>query len=90
MLRMGAGHHTLTCGACGAPLSSLKAIPTAPVPKQPAVTHQGGGTLRKLPMAVAAKPRKSRKKRKGLFRKLAEEAFDFAEDAFDLVEDIFD
>jgi len=80
---MGAGHHTLTCGACGAPLSSLKALPVDPAPRNPAVSHQAGAQIRKLPKAAPPKPKKRGKKRKSLFRKFAEEAFDLVEDIFD-------
>lgn len=81
MLRLDAGHHTLTCGACGAPLQRLKALPAPQAPVKPAVSHQPVPLkLRNLPKA---KPIKPRKKRKGLLRKLAEEAFDLVEDIFD-------
>ncbi len=85
MLRLDAGHHTLTCGACGAPLSQLKMLPTAVPAPRPAVTHQqpAAPNLRSLPKARAAKPVKPRKKRKSLFRRFAEEAFDLVEDILD-------
>lgn len=82
MLRLDAGHHTLTCGACGAPLRQLKSLPVTQAPVPPAITHQSvAPVLRKLPKA--AKPVKRAKKRKSLFRKFAEEAFDIVEDIFD-------
>jgi hypothetical protein len=83
MLRLDAGHHTLTCGACGAPLQRMKLLPLASAPVQPAISHQPRAPkLRKLPRAEV-KPIKSRKKRKSLFRRFAEEAFDLVEDIFD-------
>ncbi|MEH6644063.1 hypothetical protein [Sulfitobacter sp.] len=49
-----------------------------PAPAQPAISHQRvTPKLRKLPKA------KPVKKRKSLFRKFAEEAFDLVEDIFD-------
>lgn len=83
MLRMGKGHHTLTCGACGAPLTSLKAIPLVTPTSKPSVSHQPAQKLRKLPKASGPKAFKKSKKSKGFFRKLAEEAFDLVEDIFD-------
>lgn len=83
VLRMGLGHHTLTCSACGAPLSSLKSFPVAPVRPDPAISHQPAPKLRNRPKATVSKPKKPSKKRKGLLRKLAEEAFDLVEDIFD-------
>jgi hypothetical protein len=80
--------------ACSAPLRQLKMLPTAPPVAKPAVTHQSSMSSPRAKVKHAAvpppKPSKPRKKRKSLFRKFAEEAFDFAEDAFDFVEDIFD
>jgi len=88
MLRMGAGHHTLTCGACGAPLARLKTIPVPPPLPRPAVTHQPQAAKPYKPRRVAETyaPMKSyrpRKRRKGMLRWLAEEAFDLVEDIFD-------
>ncbi|MBB3993608.1 hypothetical protein GGR95_001239 [Sulfitobacter undariae] len=84
MLRLDAGHHTLTCGACGAPLRKLKMMPVAAAPAKCGISHQAAsGKLRKLPKAKRAKPKKSCKKKKSLFRKFAAEAFDLVEDIFD-------
>ncbi len=82
MLRLDAGHHTLTCAACGAPLRQLKSLPVAQAPVQPAISHQPAAPVLR-PLPKAAKPVKRPKKRKGLFRKFAEEAFDLVEDIFD-------
>jgi hypothetical protein len=87
MLRLGAGQHTLTCSACGAPLSALKAMPVAATAAQPAVTHQPrpvrAKALPKTPSAERPIPVKRRKKRKSMLRWIAEEAFDLVEDIFD-------
>lgn len=84
MLRLDAGHHTLTCGACGAPLHQMKVMPMAAPAPRPAISHQPyAPKLRKLPKAAPNKREKKRKKRKSLFRKFAEEAFDLVEDIFD-------
>lgn len=84
MLRLDAGHHTLTCSACGAPLRSLKMMPSAAPAARPAVTHQPTpAKLRPMPVEVYRKPSKPRKKRKSLLRRFAEEAFDLVEDIFD-------
>jgi hypothetical protein len=84
MLQLDAGHHTLTCGACGAPLRQLKMMPAAAPAPRPAITHQQPrAKLRTLPKAKYAKPSKPRKRGKSLFRKFAEEAFDLVEDIFD-------
>jgi len=88
MLRLDAGHHTLSCTTCGAPLQRLKSLPVVPPLPQTAVSHQPApAKLRKRPKAAKparlSKPPKKRKRRKSLFRKLAEEAFDLVEDIFD-------
>ncbi len=85
MLRLDAGHHTLSCANCGAPLNRMKAVPLAAAAPKPAVTHQPRAPkLRKLPEAPPpVKRSKPPKRRKSLFRKLAEEAFDLVEDIFD-------
>jgi len=84
MLRLDAGHHTLTCGACGAPLRKLKMMPVAAAPAKCGISHQAKpAKIRKLPKAKRAKPVKKHNKKKSLFRKFAEEAFDLVEDIFD-------
>ncbi len=87
MLRVEAGQHTLTCSACGAPLAQLKMLPTAPAEAQPAITHQPAvASFKAKPKpSYSKRPKasKKRKKRKSLFRKFAEEAFDFVEDILD-------
>ena len=81
MLRAEKGQHTLTCGACGAPLRRLKLLPTAAAAPKPAVTHQPRAM--KPAYVKSYKPEKKGKKRKGFLRKFAEEAFDLVEDIFD-------
>lgn len=81
MLRATAGQHTLTCGACGAPLSQLKMLPVAAPARAPAISHQPRAA--KPAYVKPAKQSKKRKKRKGFLRKFAEEAFDLVEDIFD-------
>ncbi|WP_298857612.1 hypothetical protein [uncultured Sulfitobacter sp.] len=84
MLRARAGQHTLTCGACGAPLRNLKMLPVAAPVSKPAITHQPRVVKQAKPAYVKSpKPAKKSKKRKGFLRKLAEEAFDLVEDIFD-------
>jgi hypothetical protein len=88
MLRLDAGHHTLTCGACGAPLRQLKMMPSAAAKPRAAISHQpvvqkSRAQLKAPTYARPSKPPKPRKKRKSLFRKFAEEAFDLVEDIFD-------
>jgi|TARA_B110000879_G_scaffold84338_1_gene116723 hypothetical protein len=88
MLRADLGQHTLSCGACGAPLRNLKMFSVAAKAPKPAISHQPRAA--KPVYAKPKKPVKKRKKRKGFFRKFKDEAFDLVEDAFELVEDIFD
>lgn len=84
MLRLDAAHHTLSCAACGAPLRSFKMMPTAAAEPRPAVTHQPAvQKMRPQPKQEYKKHSKPGKKRKSLFRKFAEEAFDLVEDIFD-------
>ncbi len=84
LLRLGKGHHSLSCSACGAPLRVLKAFPVADTALRSAVTHQPKTQkARKRPKIETAKYKVYKKKRKSLFRKFAEEAFDFVEDIFD-------
>ncbi len=71
--------HELACSACGAPLHDLKML-----------RKDRGGDRELLPQrrvksANPAKPRKAKpkKKRKSVFSKLFDEAFDVIEDIFD-------
>lgn len=87
MLQVKAAQHTLTCSACGAPLGQLKMLPTPPPVAEPAITHQPAVAKFKAKpkpaYAKLSKPSKKRKKRESLFRKFAEEVFDFVEDILD-------
>jgi hypothetical protein len=59
-------------------------MPVAAREMPDAVTHQPAvRKTRKLTKAKSKKPVKRPKKRKSLFRKFAEEAFDLVEDIFD-------
>lgn len=77
----GKSRHELACSSCGAPLHDLKMLPKDRSgetelfdgPRKPAAAS------RPLPY----KPKKKRKKRKGLWRKVVEEAFDLLEDVLD-------
>jgi hypothetical protein len=77
----GRDNHELSCSKCGAPLHDLKRLPKDRTGdrelverRRPAISHQ--------PPPKAYKPVKS-KRRKGLLRKLLEEAVDLVEDIFD-------
>jgi hypothetical protein len=67
------GGHELACGACGAPLHNFKAMPMA-TPK-PVKTEPGQGVQGKKVRPV--------KKRKSIWQKAIEEAWDVVEDIFD-------
>lgn len=76
--------HELACGRCGAPLHEMKALkrdkakPRKPAAERPAPYRDWDGDDH-------YRPRKKRKKkrRKPLWSKALEEAFDFVEDIFD-------
>lgn len=73
----GKDNHELACGACGAPLHKLKALPEAAAPRKPA---------KSLPKAMkATKPKKKgkSKKKRSPSRRLFAELADFVEDIFD-------
>ncbi|MFK7835317.1 MAG: hypothetical protein AB8B60_03770 [Sulfitobacter sp.] len=90
VLKLEQGRHELSCASCGAPLRNLKALPQVKVAPRPktrcAVSHRPEPRrFAEKPQAAASrklKPRK-KKKRKGWFKDLAEEVFDFVEDIFD-------
>ncbi len=71
MLR-GKKQHELSCASCGAPLHDLKMMPKAKLAK--ASTRQD---LQKKGH------RKPKKKKKGLFSRVLDEAWDVIEDVFD-------
>jgi len=78
--------HELACSNCGAPLHDLKMLPartgrtapraSAPTRPRPKPTH---------PKQPHPRPRKVKKrsKRKGLWKEVLEEVWDFVEDIFD-------
>ena len=75
--------HELACGACGAPLHEMKLL------KPPAMRRE---TVKRSPprpaphgVSVPDRPKKhkKRKRRKPMWKKALEEAFDIAEDIFD-------
>lgn len=70
------GRHELACSSCGAPLHDMKMLrrDPAPAPRHAAPLH------REKPAKLKTKPVK---RRKGLFRKVFEEAIDAIEDIFD-------
>ncbi len=80
MVLKGKVRHELACSSCGAPLHDLKMLPR---------DRKGDAELvRPSPVrnrAQVEKPqkRKKPKRRKGLFKKVFEEAFDVLEDIFD-------
>lgn len=83
-LTLDRGRHELACANCGAPLHALKSLPVDRPAAQPAVSHQP--RLRGFPDGVKGqkKAQKKRpKRRKSLWHRIAEEAFDVVEDIFD-------
>ena len=82
----GNDRHELSCSSCGAPLHNLKMLPIS----GGRVTARAATPSRRAPKAVHPKqphpkPRKveKRKKRKGLFKRLADDLWDEIEDIFD-------
>lgn len=72
------GGHELACGACGAPLHNLKAMPLEPQSrKQPSAPKSSPG------YGHSGKKLKKQKKSKPLWRRALEEAWDVVEDVFD-------
>jgi hypothetical protein len=89
-LTLDVGRHELSCSSCGAPLHDLKRVPQSTQPPKPAkrqaVSHHAPlRSFQEAPKAAASKKKKPRKvkKRKGWFRDIAEEVFDFVDDIFD-------
>ncbi len=83
MLKLTArGGHELACGRCGAPLHEMKALP---------VTQDAGRKVKRSPPTPRRKPdfdeddrpRRRKKRRKPMWSRALEEAFDFVEDIFD-------
>lgn len=76
----GSSRHELACGSCGAPLSKLKSLPSAPAPAPAA--RPSGAVPGRMPTLARPKPRKG-KRRKSSLRWLVSEAVDLIEDIFD-------
>ena len=84
----GQERHELACSACGAPLHDLKLLKVEKPPKEervriPTYEPQYGISHRPAPKKSKPKKKKYKPRRKGLFRKVLEEAFDVVEDIFD-------
>lgn len=84
--------HELACASCGAPIHEMKWLKApaaaAPQPKAAKPRKQAKPTRHAKPKKYAewskpAKPCKRRRKKKSLFSKVLEEAWDIAEDIFD-------
>ncbi|MEQ8367168.1 MAG: hypothetical protein RIB61_10710 [Roseicyclus sp.] len=85
--------HELACGACGAPLHEMKWLkppspgaevkrsPRKPAPHGGPLPRDGGG--RDWQGGRDDPRRRKKKSRKSIWKKVAEEAFDFIEDIFD-------
>ncbi|MDA0963374.1 MAG: hypothetical protein O2898_10725 [Proteobacteria bacterium] len=70
------GRHELACSSCGAPLHDMKMLRRDPAPPP----RHAAPPAKPKPVKVKAKPVK---RRKGLLRKVFEEAIDVIEDIFD-------
>lgn len=87
--------HELACGACGAPLHEMKWLkppqPDRPVKRSPRAPAPHGGPLPRGSWQggegwqgqADPRSRKKPKRRKSLWKKAMEEAFDLIEDIFD-------
>ncbi|MEB8386426.1 hypothetical protein OO012_04225 [Rhodobacteraceae bacterium KMM 6894] len=75
------GRHELSCSACGAPLHEIKAMPCA---KTTSVSTSTKPVRRGYaPDPAPHRPRKRRKPRKSLIKRVFEEVWDVVEDVFD-------
>ncbi|WP_375551645.1 MULTISPECIES: hypothetical protein [Rhodophyticola] len=82
MLKLTArGGHELACGSCGAPLHEMKALKQTESPAVKRSPSQAGPYVE----YVHGPPRRKtkRKRRKPMWKKAFEEAFDLVEDIFD-------
>nr|WP_170331621.1 hypothetical protein [Ruegeria arenilitoris] len=70
----GKQRHELSCSSCGAPLHDLKMVP-----KRKLVEKQTKRDMGKF----AGSPKKKKKKNKGVFSRVLDEAWDVIEDIFD-------
>ncbi|MEM7090108.1 MAG: hypothetical protein AAF496_11075 [Pseudomonadota bacterium] len=71
----GKQRHELSCGNCGAPLHDLKMLPKQKTPK---VKHTRDAGRRSAPQKNRRK-----KKKKSVFSRVMDEAWDVIEDIFD-------
>lgn len=71
----GKQQHELSCSSCGAPLHNLKMVPKARLAERPTPKHK--------PDRKPLKQTKRKKKKKSLFSKVLDEAWDVIEDVFD-------
>ncbi|WP_170759276.1 hypothetical protein [Ruegeria lacuscaerulensis] len=71
----GQQRHELSCSSCGAPLHDLKMVPKRKVIE----TKAKKGTLKNAP----SYKKKKQKKKKGVFARVMDEAWDVIEDIFD-------
>lgn len=79
VLREAAGGHLLVCGSCGAPLTAMKRL--TPGRAEAVASHAPRATAKPIPPRKM-KARKA-KKRKPLWRKMAEDIWDELEDLLD-------
>ena len=82
----GRDRHELACSACGAPLHDLKALKVEkPSKREPAPRYEPeyGISHHAPPKRAKAQKKKYKPRRKGLFKRVLEEAFDVVEDIFD-------
>ncbi|SMX33651.1 hypothetical protein [Actibacterium lipolyticum] len=70
--------HELSCSACGAPLHAMKRL------KEAEGTHKNvKAPVRSASVQHTSEPRKRKKKKKPLKRRILSEVFDIIEDIFD-------
>ena len=72
--------HELACSSCGAPLHELKRLPIDRTGDRELVERRPAPHWK---AEKKRKPKKSKKRRKSLFKSVLEEAFDVIEDIFD-------
>ncbi|MGR3677350.1 MAG: hypothetical protein ACU0AZ_05105 [Paracoccaceae bacterium] len=80
------GHGVLVCGTCGAPLNVQKPRKVKPAKRKQAVSHLlPVGVQRKAKIETSSKKagKYKKRKRKSIWSKMLEEAFDVVEDIFD-------
>nr|WP_174838850.1 MULTISPECIES: hypothetical protein [unclassified Ruegeria] len=73
MVLKGKEQHELSCSSCGAPLHNLKMVPKEKLKKKPEKLQKYGGNPNV----------KRKKKKKSMFSRFIDEAWDIVEDVFD-------